>query len=40
VSGVYFDGREETAPHPQAGDHRMRDWLWKASERLTGARAD
>lgn len=36
VSGVYFDGLEETAADPQAYDKDARVRLWELSERLCG----
>jgi len=36
VSGVYFDGQRESAPHPQAGDPDARRRLWERSEELVG----
>jgi NAD(P)-dependent dehydrogenase (short-subunit alcohol dehydrogenase family) len=39
VSGSYFDGTEESAPHPQAHDTGARRRLRELSEELTGAHA-
>jgi NAD(P)-dependent dehydrogenase (short-subunit alcohol dehydrogenase family) len=36
VSGRYFDGEEESAPHPQAHDPEARRRLRELSEKLTG----
>ena len=38
VSGLYFDGEEESRADPQAYDPDARHRLWELSERLTGAR--
>jgi NAD(P)-dependent dehydrogenase (short-subunit alcohol dehydrogenase family) len=35
VSGRFFDGTAESAPHPQANDPEARRRLWDESERLT-----
>jgi NAD(P)-dependent dehydrogenase (short-subunit alcohol dehydrogenase family) len=35
VSGRFFDGTAESAPHPQAHDPEARRRLWDESERLT-----
>jgi NAD(P)-dependent dehydrogenase (short-subunit alcohol dehydrogenase family) len=37
VSGRFFDGTRESAPHGQAGDPAARRRLWEESERLTAA---
>jgi NAD(P)-dependent dehydrogenase (short-subunit alcohol dehydrogenase family) len=37
VSGRFFDGTRESAPHGQAGDAAARRRLWEESERLTRA---
>jgi NAD(P)-dependent dehydrogenase (short-subunit alcohol dehydrogenase family) len=39
VSGSYFDGTEESAPHPQAYDPQARRRLRELSEELTGLHA-
>jgi NAD(P)-dependent dehydrogenase (short-subunit alcohol dehydrogenase family) len=39
VSGSYFDGTEEAAPHPQAYDPEARRRLRELSEELTGMQA-
>jgi NAD(P)-dependent dehydrogenase (short-subunit alcohol dehydrogenase family) len=36
VSGHFFDGTHESAPHGQASDPDARRRLWEESERLTG----
>jgi NAD(P)-dependent dehydrogenase (short-subunit alcohol dehydrogenase family) len=37
LSGRFFDGTREAAPHEQAHDARARRRLWEESERLTRA---
>jgi NAD(P)-dependent dehydrogenase (short-subunit alcohol dehydrogenase family) len=39
ISGRYFDGTEESAPHPQAYDAEVRRELRELSEELTGVAA-
>jgi NAD(P)-dependent dehydrogenase (short-subunit alcohol dehydrogenase family) len=39
VTGRYFDGGREAAPHRQARDPEARRRLWELSEKLTGLRA-